>query len=1002
MFERFARFVVRFRWPVLIVILALTAFFAVAMGDLEVRTDFISSLDADLPVVRLYDYIGEAFGGSDVAVVAVGAADVFQREVLAQLRDFTDTVGQLPEVRSVNSLTEIIDIRPIEGGVEVGDLLPPGELPSQAELDELRDYVLDKEMYTGILVAPSGELTLVLARFAPDIDRVEVGRRIRALAEETFSADVELTYSGLPFQIYYMDQIVLDVLGLLTPLVIGLVALVLGLFYRRLSGVLLPLAGVGFSLVWTMGVMALTGVSISLLTSALPVILFAVGSAYTIHVLSHYLGRRRRGAENGELVSGTLRAVGLPVLLAGLTTIIGFGSLASANIDIISEFGLFAALGVLAATLLAVTFVPAVLAVLGGHFAERRHAGESSEPGRIATGAALFVNNRPRRIAVIALVLGIAAAVALPHVKREVNLLEFFDEDITMRRSERVIEQGFGGSLPAQVYLQGDVRSPSVLRRAERIERFLRAEIGRQTQSLGALLRELNYNLYGERRLPDERAEINDLYYWIEGDELLETFVADGGWWSDGPQRPPNATPQSEMLLFSNVGGSDSDLMVTHTAALEDFIAGEIAPAETRVALADLAEQARRRIDDYRLEVAAEDLLADLTYHGLRPRRLHDQEGEPQPYMVEPAETAEYVEELRSIGVTEADTVDAGYLERLAPFLRTFVYDSGLIPLENEADRLAVVDGLRTTFQVGDPLVPTATELERVFAAVLPPDYLTEYPDDPAWLADKLVTKLNNLAAAQRVDTWSAELEQRLELELDETARADLRAVLYPFTEPAAWLPVELAAEAGLAVDAADTVELRVAQTGFPRIFELMQEQLMTNQLKTMAIAYGLVLILLILVLRSLPGGLLASIPILLTVLVNFAVMALTGIPLDIVTIMIASLVIGIGVDYTIHFTSGFRHNLAEIGDPFNALKATLATTGRAILINAVGVAVGFLVLLFTEIVPLRQLGVMIAVTMVVSSIAALIVLPAVYFALKPRFIFGKTKPGKPAETRDN
>ena len=999
MLERFSAWVTRRRWIVLAVLVAATVVFAVALGDIEIRTDFISSMNENLEEVGLYNYIGERFGGSDVAVVLVETDNVFQRKLIRQLRQFTEGVATIPDVRSVNSLTDIIDIRSIEGGVEVGDLVPPGEPPSQAELDELREYVLSKEMYTGLLVSPEAKVTAVLVRLLPEIDRVEVGRRIEALARKTFDDDVRLTFSGLPFHIYYMDQIVLEELYLMTSLVIAVVALVLGLFYRRLAGVLLPLGGVGFALVWTLGIMALAGIPINLMTSALPVVLFAVGAAYAIHVVSRFYHEHRRRDDAPEAVQRTLDHVGLPVLLAALTTIIGFASLLTANIDMITEFGFFSALGVFAAMLIACTLIPALLAIIGRSLKPRLHKDEKNSiprPSRIADGAALFTVNRPRLISLIALVMALAAAVAVPFVRREVNLLEFFDPDITLRQSERIVEEHFGGSLPAQVYLQGDARDPGVLRRVRRLERFMRAEIGRQTQGLTALLAEVNYNLYGERRIPGGADQINELYFWLEGDELIDSFVADGAFWKDGPaaETVEGSLPRSELLVFSNVGGSDSDLMVTHTASIEEYLRDTLpaVTAEVDTTTLDAADAADVR--DHRLETAAFDLLCDLTYRGYRERGLRDAEGEPRPLRFTNDELIRWTAALRAIGAGEAPIVDAAYrAELVEPFLRNFVENSGLIPLENPEDRERLIVALAGSWRDGGPPLPPPDELSAAFTAGLPADYLAAYPDDPAWLAGKTALRFEQKLPRHRVDGWIGALTDELPVGLldDPDAVTDLRAVLLPLTENTARLPAELVHR--ITDEDVAGVELRAAQTGFPRIFERMEDQLMTNQLKTLGIAYGLVLVLLMLVMRSPGGGLMTSIPIVLTVLVNFAVMALTGIPLDIVTIIIASLVIGIGVDYTIHFTTGFRRNLRELGgNTLAALKRTLATTGRAVVINATGVALGFLVLEFSQIIPLRQLGVLIAITMLVSTLAALVVLPAIYLTFRPRFIFDPSK----------
>jgi len=100
--------------------------------------------------------------------------------------------------------------------------------------------------------------------------------------------------------------------------------------------------------------------------------------------------------------------------------------------------------------------------------------------------------------------------------------------------------------------------------------------------------------------------------------------------------------------------------------------------------------------------------------------------------------------------------------------------------------------------------------------------------------------------------------------------------------------------------------------------------------------------------------GLIACTPIVLTVLINFGTMAITGIPLDVATTMIASVAIGTGVDYSIHFANRLRRALGQNESMEAALRLTLSQVGKAITANALSVALGFLVLILSSTVTIR------------------------------------------------
>src|SRR6185503_18403924 len=142
------------------------------------------------------------------------------------------------------------------------------------------------------------------------------------------------------------------------------------------------------------------------------------------------------------------------------------------------------------------------------------------------------------------------------------------------------------------------------------------------------------------------------------------------------------------------------------------------------------------------------------------------------------------------------------------------------------------------------------------------------------------------------------------------------------------------------------------------------------------------------LLLRSLLGGLLVAVPLVLAVAVNFGVMGLFGIPLDALTSAISAMAVGIGADYAIYFLFRVREELASGGELPAALDRALMTSGKAVLFVSSAIAVGYATLCLSGFGFHIQMGSLVALAMVVSSASALLLLPAVIAAVRPAFLW--------------
>ncbi|MBN1655008.1 MAG: RND family transporter [Deltaproteobacteria bacterium] len=199
----------------------------------------------------------------------------------------------------------------------------------------------------------------------------------------------------------------------------------------------------------------------------------------------------------------------------------------------------------------------------------------------------------------------------------------------------------------------------------------------------------------------------------------------------------------------------------------------------------------------------------------------------------------------------------------------------------------------------------------------------------------------------------------------------------------AQWLLLNL----GLANPTPDVTGADYHLSGDTYLQYSVDQLVVLGQMRSLSFSVLIVLVLSAIIFRSFVGGLLSIVPILMTVLGNFAVMGFWKIPLDIGTALVANAAVGCGIDYAIHYINRYRLKRLEGYDETEAIKQTHLTSGKAIVFNAVAVALGFFVLIFSNFNPVIRLGILTGITMLTSSFMALTVLPPLLVWLKPRFI---------------
>lgn len=523
-------FIIKKRKAVIIITLLITVFFSYFIKDLKVNPDLTGYFPKSDPVVKLFNYLGKEYNGNHLAMIALESNEVFSVETIRQIQLLTAGFQAVDGVSYVTSLTNILDIKESPDGLEIGKLIDPSNVPVDlSELKELKEYTLGKELYRGRLVSEDGKVTLIICRLQNEIDKVKTAGELKKVVEGIVP-DGKVYYGGLPFLMLEINEIIINDLKFLIPLVVLVIMAALFLCFRSFRGVIIPVCAVALSTIWALGLMGILKIPLTIISNAIPVILFAVGNAYGIHVFSKFSEAVVSDAEREAQSSQALREVGLPVLLAALTTIIGFLSfIFGSYLTMIREFGIFSGIGVFFALLISLTFVPAVLASLrvkGISFVKAGGTSDSKQTSGITAILGKWIIKNERVITVIGILVLCFGLLGIPKIQRRADILDYFKPESNIRRAEEMMGRKFGGSMVLQVLAKGDMQDPFVLKEIKELENYLESLPDlHNPQSIADLIIEIN-DVMGEGRvIPDSRAKVANLWFLLEGEETLEQLV---------------------------------------------------------------------------------------------------------------------------------------------------------------------------------------------------------------------------------------------------------------------------------------------------------------------------------------------------------------------------------------------------------------------------------------------------------------------------------------------
>ena len=558
--KKLSEIVIKNKWIVIASVILITVFLGLQIPKVRINSDVVSSLPATDEDAVLLKKVGDKFGGNRMGMVILEAENVFTTEVLQHVKQVTDSIRQTEGVSSVTSLTNAMEIKETEEGVEVGRLVDEDNLPETPEdMAKLKERAMSNEMYKGAIVSEDGTATIVIFTLFDTADIQKIADEVK---QKTAAMNLpeKIYYAGSPMLITSISKLISTDLKMLFPIALLVIAAVLLISFRSFKGMALPLLVCFISIIWVIGIMGLAGFEMTMVSNNIPIVLLAVGNAYAIHVLHRI--KQLYNSRAKDAIALAVSSVAIPVLLAALTTMAGFLSfIFGSYLRMIRDFGLFTALGTFFALLLSLYFIPAVVSVFPGktfRSNKENFKKESRSWKYMLEPLHHLLLRYPKRILLSWILLAVIGFFGIAIIQRNVDIKNYFKKNNPARIAEDLMTRKFGGTKPVFVYFRGDVQSPELLKTMMKMEEYMKQSPDIiTTQSIAGLVADLNKAFGKERQIPDEKDMIEQLWFMIDGNENLKKFVSDD---------------LTEAVIISKFISSDNNAKIAFKEYIRKFI----------------------------------------------------------------------------------------------------------------------------------------------------------------------------------------------------------------------------------------------------------------------------------------------------------------------------------------------------------------------------------------------------------------------------------------------
>lgn len=512
-------FIFRYRWFIIIICLLIGAGSLVVIPRTKIDPEIRNYVPRSLESRSATDKIENEFGVQDLAVILFIDSCIITHDNIQSIRNIDHSISRINGVSSRMSLFTVKDMINEEGYLKIDPLVK--DIPrDNISLNDLKGKILRNRFARDIVISSDLTTASITATINNSVREKSTLQKIDSIIN-CYESKVLISKGGLP----YIRQNLLEDVGndaiILVPAALLIMLIILRLNLGTWRSVIMPFSVVVLTTAFSLALIPLAGLKMSVITLLVPIILIAVANNYGIYLIARYQELKRQFPEGSkrDMIRSILKSLNMPILFSGLTTIAGILGLLTHSVIPARQVGMLAASGVTLALFMSLFFIPALISISGkGLNPGNKRAANTRLFDSLFEGLSNLIIRKPGSVLLVSGIVTILISSGIIYLRINTNQEEYFSKNHPIRKASEIINSKFGGSQSMSVMIKGDIIDPGIMNRIDSLSSQLEKEKGvGRVFSISQVLREMSKVIFtsteaGYNKIPETREGIAQMF----------------------------------------------------------------------------------------------------------------------------------------------------------------------------------------------------------------------------------------------------------------------------------------------------------------------------------------------------------------------------------------------------------------------------------------------------------------------------------------------------------
>jgi uncharacterized protein len=466
MWIKISSFILRKKYYILAILLALTLFFAYHARHVEMSYEYTSLLPKEDSAYTDYTNFVKVFGEEgNLIIIGLQDSTFFSIDRFQKWRILCNELKSIEGVENLLSISNSYNL--LKDTIQkkfVIEPIFPEKLTSQSELDSLSKVFYNLPFYKNILYNDASHTYGLVITVNKDkmhtLERESMVKSINRIANQFEKENkVKLHYSGLPYIRVMTSFKIKKEIFLFSFLAIVICVIFLFIFFRSLKAVIIPISIVLIQVVWAMGMMSLFGFKITILTGMMPAIIIIIGIENSIYMLNKYNFEFSQYGNKIKALQRVIIRIGTATFMTNLTAAAGFGTSIMTKSKMLIQFGIITSTNIICLFLLSLVLIPIIYSFVDPPKPKHLKYLESRSMTRIIDRLILITKYNRKTVYKVTIGLVILGFVGASFIKTSGYMVDDLPKSDPIYKDLKFFEQNFHGLMPLEIMV--DTKKPN-------------------------------------------------------------------------------------------------------------------------------------------------------------------------------------------------------------------------------------------------------------------------------------------------------------------------------------------------------------------------------------------------------------------------------------------------------------------------------------------------------------------------------------------------------------